>query len=100
MTDQRHHQILSDLDPQHTALRERIPKVYKGFAQMSRAATIAGELDTMTKELIALAIGAVHGCDGCIATHARTAASAGASKQQAAARADTALCEPLDAENA
>jgi len=28
---------------------------------MSRAATIAGELDTLTKELIALAIGVVHG---------------------------------------
>ena len=118
MTDQRHHHILSDLNPQHAALRERIPKVYKGFAQMSRSATIAGELDTMTKELIALAIGVVHGCDGCIASHARAAASAGASKQQAAeaigvtflmhggpatiygARAYTAFCEFLDAENA
>jgi len=58
--------------------------VYKGFAQMSRAATIAGELDTLTKELIALAIGVVHGCDGCIASHARAEAEAGASKQQAA----------------
>jgi AhpD family alkylhydroperoxidase len=67
---------------------------------MSRAATIAGELDTMTKNLIALAIGVVHGCDGCIAPHARTAVAAGASKQQAAARADTAFCELLDAENA
>jgi AhpD family alkylhydroperoxidase len=117
MTDRRHHQILSDLNPQHAALRERIPEVYKGFAQMSRAATIARELDTMTNELIALAIGVVHGCDGCIASHAREAA-AGASKQQAAEaigatllmhgspatiygpRAYTAFCEFLDAENA
>ena len=37
MTDQRHHQILSDLNPQHAALRERILEVYKGFAQISRA---------------------------------------------------------------
>jgi AhpD family alkylhydroperoxidase len=72
----------------------------------------------MTKELIALAIGVVHGCDGCIASHARAAAEAGASKQQAAeaigvtflmhggpatiygAQAYTAFCEFLDAENA
>jgi AhpD family alkylhydroperoxidase len=83
---------------------------------MGLAATIAGELDTMTKELIALAIG-VHGCDGCIASHARAAAEAGASKQQTAdaigvtllmhggpatiygARAKTAFYEFLDAEN-
>jgi len=85
---------------------------------MSRAATIAGELDTMTKELIALAIGVVHGCDGCIASHGRAAAEAGASKQQAAeaigvtflmhggpatiygARAYAAFCEFFDAANA
>jgi len=58
------------------------------------------------------------GCDGCIASHARAEAEAGASKQQAAeaigvtflmhggpatiygARAYTAFCEFLDAENA
>jgi AhpD family alkylhydroperoxidase len=92
--------------------------VYKGFAQMSRAAAIACELDTLTKELIALAISLVHGCDGCVTSHACAAAKAGASKRQAAeaigvtfpmhgrpatiygARANTAFCEFLDAENA
>jgi len=106
MTDQRHHQILSDLNPQYTALQERIPKVYKGFAH------------TMTKELIALAIGEVHGCDGCIASHARTCGGVGRREQAAGRRGDrvtlpmhggpvtiddarayTAFCESLDAEN-
>ena len=37
-----------------------------------------------TKELIALAIAVVEGCDGCIASHAQAAAKAGATRQQAA----------------
>lgn len=61
-----------------------IPDVYRGFGEMSKAAMAAGELDTKYKELIALAIGVVHGCDGCIASHAQAAARAGASKQEAA----------------
>ena len=51
---------------------------------MGAAALAEGELSTAVKELMAVAIGVVHGCDGCIASHARAAARAGASKQQAA----------------
>jgi AhpD family alkylhydroperoxidase len=72
-------------------------------------------LETKTKELIAMAIGVVHGCDGCIASHARGAARAGATRQEAAeaigvtflmqggpatiygARAYAAFCEFADA---
>ena len=43
-----------------------------------------GELTPAVQELMAMTIGVVHGCDGCIASHARGAAKAGASKQQAA----------------
>ena len=41
-------------------------------------------LDTKTKELIALAIGVIQRCDGCIASHAEGAAREGASRQEAA----------------
>lgn len=51
---------------------------------MSNAALTSGVLDKKFKELIALAIGVVHGCDGCIASHAQGAARAGASKAEAA----------------
>jgi AhpD family alkylhydroperoxidase len=51
---------------------------------MHDAAFADGALDTRTKELIALAIAVVEGCDGCIASHARAAAQAGASRQEAA----------------
>lgn len=76
--------VLRELSPLHRRLRHAIPDVYRGFAELSGAAFVDGELDRATKELIALAIGVVEGCDGCIASHAQAAARAGATRQQAA----------------
>ncbi|MGH3969446.1 MAG: carboxymuconolactone decarboxylase family protein [Mycobacterium sp.] len=115
MSENHHHDVLTDLNPQHGALRTMIPDVYRGFGQLSSAALTSGALDKRVKELIALAIGVVAGCDGCIASHAQGAARAGASKQEAAeaigvtflmhggpatiygARAYNAFCEFADA---
>ena len=77
-------QVLRDLAPQHRELRHAIPDVYQGFGALSRAAFAEGALDRRTKELIALAIGVVEGCDGCIASHAQAAVRAGATRQEAA----------------
>lgn len=118
MTDHDHHDhytgVLDDLNPQHRALRQMIPDVYKGFGDMSKAAMASGALEAKVKELMAMVIGVVHGCDGCIASHARGAARAGATTQEAAeaigvgimmhggpatiygARAYTAFCEFAD----
>ncbi|MDO9496948.1 MAG: carboxymuconolactone decarboxylase family protein [Nocardioides sp.] len=76
--------VLDALSPLHRALRKAIPDVYQGFGQLHKAAFQAGDLDVKTKELIALAIGVVEGCDGCIASHAQGAAKAGATPQEAA----------------
>ncbi|MEU6586240.1 carboxymuconolactone decarboxylase family protein [Nocardia sp. NPDC046763] len=76
--------VLSELSPLHRELRRAIPEVYKGFGELSKAAFAPGALDRKTKELIALAIGVVEGCDGCIASHGQAAARAGATKQEAA----------------
>jgi AhpD family alkylhydroperoxidase len=76
--------VLDDLAPLGRDLRKAIPDVYKGFHELHSAAFAPGALDTRTKELIALAIGVIEGCDGCIASHSRAAAKAGASKQEAA----------------
>lgn len=85
MADAAHnHQVLDELRPQHRALRQAIPEVYRAFNDLSAAALGEGALPTRIKELFALSIGVVHGCDGCIASHARGAARAGASKQEAA----------------
>jgi AhpD family alkylhydroperoxidase len=116
MSEHDHYQhVLDDLNPQHRALRKMIPDVYRGFAEMSNGALTSGALDKKTKELIAMAIGVVAGCDGCIASHAQGAVRAGASKEEAAeavgvsilmhggpatiygARAYAAFCEFVDA---
>lgn len=76
--------VLSELSPLHRELRRAIPAVYQGFGELHDAAFATGALDSKTKELIALAIGVVEGCDGCIASHAQAAARAGASCQEAA----------------
>lgn len=112
----QHHDVLTDLNPKHRALRKMIPDVYRGFAELSSAALTPGALDRKTKELIALAIGVVAECDGCIASHAQGAARAGAVKEEAAeaigvtflmhggpatiygARAYDAFCEFADAQ--
>jgi AhpD family alkylhydroperoxidase len=78
------HEVLDELTPQHRELRKAIPDVYAGFLEMSKAAMQSGAVDTSIKELVAVAIGVVHGCDGCIASHARSAVRAGATKEQAA----------------
>jgi AhpD family alkylhydroperoxidase len=117
MGDNDHnHGVLAELGSQSRALRQMIPEVYRGFAEMNRAALgPGGELEPKVKELIAMAIGVSRGCDGCIASHARGAARAGAGKQEAAdaigvailmnggpgtvygARAYAAFCEFADA---
>ncbi|MGD9962232.1 carboxymuconolactone decarboxylase family protein [Nocardioides sp.] len=76
--------VLDELSPLHRELRRSIPEVYKGFGELHKAAFASGDLDTRTKELIALAIGVVEGCDGCIASHAQAAVRAGATRQEAA----------------
>jgi AhpD family alkylhydroperoxidase len=76
--------VLRELAPLHRELRRAIPEVYKGFGELSAAAFADGALDRKTKELVALAIGVVAGCDGCISSHAQAAARAGATRQEAA----------------
>jgi AhpD family alkylhydroperoxidase len=88
MSDDGHHghgkAVLDALGPEARALRQHIPDVFKGFAQLSAAALAPGALDRKTKELLALAVAVVEHCDGCIAAHARGAASAGASEAEVA----------------
>lgn len=72
------------LAPLGRDLRRAIPDVYAAFSQLHEAALAPGALDTKTKELIALAIGVSQQCDGCIASHARGAARAGATEQEVA----------------
>jgi AhpD family alkylhydroperoxidase len=65
-------------------LREAIPGVYAGYAQLHNAAMGDGALPARVKELIALAIAVTRECDGCVVAHARGAARRGATAQEVA----------------
>jgi AhpD family alkylhydroperoxidase len=69
---------LQDLGRPTRELREAIPDAWSGFAALHDAAMADGALSRTVKELIALAIAVVEGCDGCVASHARGAAKYGA----------------------
>jgi AhpD family alkylhydroperoxidase len=84
MSDSYGKGVLDELSPLGRNLRKAIPDVYKGFGELHHAAFAEGALNSKTKELIAFAIGVSQRCDGCIASHARAAVKAGATKQEAA----------------
>jgi len=88
VSDSSHHlhgkTVLNALVPLGRNLRQAIPDVYEAYSQLGKAAMADGDLDRKTKELIALAIGVVEHCDGCIASHSHGAARAGASRQEVA----------------
>lgn len=76
--------VQRELAPLARELRQAIPDVMKGFAELHDAAMAPGALDGKTKELIALAIGISERCDGCIASHARGAFKKGATRAEVA----------------
>jgi AhpD family alkylhydroperoxidase len=79
-----HHQVLEDLKEPYAALREYVPGVLSGYAEIHKGAMGDGALPAKFKELIALAIAVTRECDGCIASHARGAARRGASEAEVA----------------
>lgn len=83
-TERPAHGVLDALWHEHRALRQQIPEVYQGLDDVSGAVIADGALPAKDKELIALAIGVVLGCDGSIATNAKRAVQAGATREEAA----------------
>jgi|688.fasta_scaffold210438_1 AhpD family alkylhydroperoxidase len=77
-------EVLRPLGKEGRELRLMVPEVYGAFSQLSQAAMAPGALDAKTKELLALVMGVTLRCDGCIATHARGAASVGATREEVA----------------
>ena len=58
------------------------PTVMEAFERFHQAAGATGALDRKTKELMALAISVVRGCDDCIAHHVHDAMEAGATRAE------------------
>jgi AhpD family alkylhydroperoxidase len=65
-------------------LRDLIPGVYSGFVAIDHAAMPDGALSEKVKQLIALSIAVTRECDGCVASHAKAAARAGATEVEVA----------------
>ena len=80
--DKNYLDITRDISANLKKLRNDIPDTMKGFSAMALAATRDGALDRKTKELIALAIGVVAHCDGCIGFHAEALAKLKATRQE------------------
>lgn len=76
--------VQADLREPAVALRRAIPDVYEAYKGLGKAAMSAGALDRKTKELIALAVAVSQHCDGCMASHARSAARVGATEAEVA----------------
>jgi AhpD family alkylhydroperoxidase len=75
------HVVREELREPARALHALIPEVYRGFAELSRAAMSEGALSVATKELLATVIAVTRECDGCIIAHARGARRAGVSRE-------------------
>ncbi len=78
------HTIREELRQPALDLRELIPDVLKGHAEMSAAAMREGEVTRATKELLAIVIAITRECDGCIVAHTRGAVQQGVTRQQLA----------------
>ncbi len=72
--------LYQDLNENLVKLGREIPGTMSGFSRMHKKAIESGALDSKTKELMALAIGIVVHCEGCIAYHTQDAIQAGASR--------------------
>ncbi len=76
--------MAATLNPAVRELRKAAPSAMAAFSEMSKAALAPQALDTKTKELMALAIGAATRCDACITYHAEAARKQGASREEIA----------------
>ena len=70
------------LEAQLAQLGQELPGPLSGFARLHRKAVEEGVLSAKVKEMMALAISIVAGCEGCIAYHVHDAVKAGATRQE------------------
>jgi AhpD family alkylhydroperoxidase len=87
----RYHDVLAGLREPARDLRHAIPEVWSGFASLHGEAMADGDVPARLKEAAALAMAVLVRCDGCIASHARAAARAGATRGEIAEMLGVAL---------
>jgi len=70
------------LEERLAQLGSELPGPMTGFARLHKKAVEDGALSRKVKEMMALAISIVVGCEGCIAYHVHDAIAAGATRQE------------------
>ena len=78
------HDVIDDLRQPTRELRRALPETWEGFTHLHKQAVSEGVVPAHVKELVAMAIGVIEHCDGCVAYHARAAVRQGASREEAA----------------
>ncbi|MFK3668112.1 MULTISPECIES: carboxymuconolactone decarboxylase family protein [Brucella/Ochrobactrum group] len=64
------------------AFAKSAPELMSGFAKVSKTATAAGAFSSAQRELIAVSIAVVKGCEDCILYHVDAAIQHGATEQE------------------
>ena len=75
-------EMYKTLEDRLAQLGSEIPGPMSGFARLHKKAVEEGALSSKVKEMMALAISIVVGCEGCIAYHIHDAVAAGATRQE------------------
>lgn len=75
-------ELYRNLEERMAKLGTEIPGPMTGFARLHKKAVEDGVLSRKVKEMMALAIGIVVGCEGCIAYHVHDAVDAGATRPE------------------
>lgn len=73
---------LKDAQSRLGAFAKVSPELMSGFAKVSRTATAAGSFSAAQRELIAISIAVVKGCEDCILYHVAAAIRHGANEQE------------------
>lgn len=72
-------------------LMKASPKLMQAYQGFNASQNSNGALDAKTRELIALAVAVTTRCDGCIASHAKSAKEAGVTEAELADALGTAM---------
>jgi len=77
-TDMKMHEI----NEMMKEMSKKYPRLQQGFSKFMMTTMQEGKVDIKTKELIALAVGIVTGCEWCIVYHAKKALECGLTKEE------------------
>lgn len=82
MSSKSYRALTTDLTRALGTLRKELPEATQGFSAMHNGAMKNGALSELQKELIALAIGIIQHCDGCIGFHVKALIRLGVTREQ------------------